>query len=79
MNISITAIKIHIISNLGSFNIGKTILCKNEATSQYTTPTAALSSEQNSELQIAAPVQPQLSHSELESTETNEKNARTDS
>ncbi|GGG09880.1 hypothetical protein [Paenibacillus abyssi] len=33
MNISIAIIKINSISNIGSMNIGKTILCKNEASS----------------------------------------------
>lgn len=35
MNISIAIIKIDSISNIGSMNIGKTILCKNEASAKY--------------------------------------------
>lgn len=41
VNIRISSIRIHVICNLGSLNIGKTILCRNTVQTDQGTPSAS--------------------------------------
>lgn len=66
MNIWITNIKIQSISSIGSFNVGKTVLCRNESVSNVLTGEAKVKDTQSTTDEITSnqpqtPIQSQLS------------------